>query len=106
MTAQVFHFASRPHRGKAKKNSTNQFLATTEPQSRIDVEGYTFVGATGEWMIDRTIFGISYADGAGSSYWWVFGGVDPVEVRSPEGAIALLKARNLLRDPEPPGAAS
>lgn len=97
MSGQVFHIADRPHRRKRTANSTNRFLSTTEPQSRIEAAGYTFVGATGEWMIDQTMFGISFADGADVRYWWLYGGVDPVEVSSPEQAIAILRGRNLLK---------
>lgn len=97
MTAQVFQIADGPHRRSRKANSTRRFLSATEPGTRLDVAGYTFVGATGEWTIDQTMFGISFADGAQVSYWWLYSGVDPVEVSSPEHAIAVLKDRDLLK---------
>ena len=91
MTA--FTIAARPH--PRPRNTTRQFTRCTTKTTKT-VDGAEVIGFRWEWAVAGTAYGITYSD---TGLWWLYGGhLDPVEVRDPHDAVAVLRKRGLLAE--------
>lgn len=87
------------HGPQRRRRNRSAFFLAKRAQCRIDVDGITIVGASGEWAIDAAGFRISYHENErrSDSFWWLHGrGIDPTEAIDPHHAIAILRERALL----------